>query len=111
MRLKLGILGAALILATGMATLLPPSAKAQASSTTTDTAKRKVRSKVVPEYPALAKQMDVTGKVKILTTISADGRVAGTKVVGGNPVLVNAALDALKRWRFEPAPKENVRGY
>lgn len=107
MRLRLGILGAVLITAVGMATLLPPPAEAQSSSTTTtDTAKRKVRSKVVPEYPALAKQMGATGKVKILTTISADGRVEGTKVVGGNPVLVNAALDALKKWRFEPAPKE-----
>jgi TonB family protein len=50
--------------------------------------------------------MNVTGKVKIEVTISTDGRVTGTKVVGGSPVLVGAALDAIKRWRFEAAPKE-----
>ena len=59
-----------------------------------------------PEYPALAKQMNVTGKVKIEATVAADGHVAGTRVVGGSPLLVNAALDALKKWRFEPARKK-----
>jgi len=73
-----------------------------------ESAKRKVKSRVMPDYPSLAKQMRVTGKVKIETTIAADGRVSSTKVVGGSPLLVNAALDAVKKWRFEPAAKESV---
>jgi len=73
-----------------------------------DESKRKVRTRVVPEYPALARQMNVTGKVKIETTISADGHVLGTRVVGGSPLLVNAALEALKQWRFEPASKDTT---
>jgi TonB family protein len=97
-------LGLALLL-TGAA-VLPRNASAQEAAAST--AKRKVRSRVVPEYPVLAKQMNVTGKVKIETTISADGRVLSTKVVGGSPLLVNAALDALKKWRFEPAPKDTT---
>lgn len=87
--------------------ILSPQVLAQ-DSASTDTAKRKVRSKVVPEYPQLAKQMNVTGKVKIEATIAADGHVANTRVVGGSPLLVNAALDAIKRWRFEPAPKDTT---
>ena len=100
--LTFAALGLALLLA-GSA-ILPPRALAQDAST--DAAKRKVRSKVVPDYPQLAKQMNVTGKVKIEATIAADGHVVSTRVVGGSPLLVNAALDAIKRWRFEPAPKD-----
>lgn len=102
--LTFAALGLALLLA-GSA-ILPPRALAQDAST--DAAKRKVRSKVVPDYPQLAKQMNVTGKVKIEATIAADGHVVSTRVVGGSPLLVNAALDAIKRWRFEPAPKDTT---
>jgi TonB family protein len=102
------------LLATGLgvALLLSGSAfvprKLFAQDASSEEGKRKVRSKVVPEYPALAKQMNVTGKVKIETTIAADGHVLSTRVVGGSPLLVNAALDALKKWRFEPASKDTT---
>ena len=107
MRLKawLAGVGVALLLG-GSAAVLMPKASAQESSTEAN--KRKVRSKVVPDYPPLAKQMNVTGKVKIETTIAADGHVVNTKVIGGSPLLVNAALDALKKWRFEPAAKDTT---
>jgi TonB family protein len=98
-------LGLVLLLA-GSA-ILPPKVLAQ-DDASTDTAKRKIRSKVVPDYPQLAKQMNVTGKVKIEATIAADGHVVATRVVGGSPLLVNAALDAIKKWRFEPGPKDTT---
>jgi TonB family protein len=82
--------------------------KAQAQDAATDAAKRKVKIRVTPEYPDLARQMNVTGKVKIEATIAADGRVTATHVVGGSPLLVNAALDALKKWRFEAGPKQTT---
>jgi TonB family protein len=50
----------------------------------------------------------LAGKVKIETAISADGHVTSTKVLGGNPVLASSAQDAIKKWRFEPAPKDTV---
>lgn len=77
-----------------------------AQDASADSGKRKVKTKVDPEYPELAKRMNLTGIVKIEATISADGRVTNTKVVGGSPVLVGAATDALKKWRFEPAAKD-----
>ena len=96
----------------GLASLLGGSAivprKAFAQDTAAEAGKRKVRTKVSPEYPPLARQMNVTGKVKIEATVAADGHVTSTKVVGGSPLLINAALDAVKQWRFEPATKESM---
>ncbi|MGC1386196.1 MAG: energy transducer TonB [Candidatus Acidiferrales bacterium] len=73
-----------------------------------DSAKRKVKTRTVPEYPAIAKQMHITGKVKIEATIAPDGHVVSTHVVGGSPVLVGAATDALKKWRYESGPTETT---
>lgn len=70
--------------------------------------KRKVKSKVVPEYPQIARQMHLQGKVKIDVIVSADGHVISTKVLGGHPVLAQSAVEAVKKWRFEPAPKETT---
>jgi TonB family protein len=106
MKLRTLLVAMGLALVLGGPALLPPKATAQDASA--DTSKRKVRSRVSPDYPALARQMNVTGKVKIETTIAADGHVLNTKVIGGSPLLVNAALDALKKWRFEPGPKDTT---
>ena len=106
MRKRFTAIGLGLALLVGGSTLVPPKLVAQDSPG--EQGKRKVRTRVLPEYPPLAKQMNVTGKVKIETTIAADGHVAGTRVVGGSPLLINAALDALKKWRFEPGPKDTV---
>jgi TonB family protein len=85
--------------------------KAYAQDAATDAGKRKVRIKIEPAYPATAKQMNITGRVKIEATIAADGHVVSTRVVGGSPFLVNAALGALKQWRFEPAAKESTETF
>lgn len=77
--------------------------------TNIDEGKRKVKSRVTPSYPELARRMNVTGKVKIEVVISPDGRVRNTRVIGGHPLLVNAALDAVKEWRFVPAQEETTQ--
>jgi len=69
---------------------------------------RKTKTRVAPTYPVLAKKMNITGTVKILVVVSANGSLKDTKVVGGNPVLVNATMDALRKWRFEPADSEST---
>lgn len=106
-RISLVALGLAALLA-GSA-VLPPKGKAQ--ETSTEGSKRKVRHDVTPAYPALAKEMHVMGRVKLEATISADGHVLSTKVVGGSPLLVNAAVDAMKQWRFEPGPKDTTETF
>jgi TonB family protein len=103
---KLGIAGVALAILLGGSLAVPPKARGQEASS--DLNKRKVKTRVIPDYPALARQMKVTGKVKLEATIAADGHVTSTRVVGGSPLLVNAAADALKKYRFEPGPKETT---
>jgi TonB family protein len=106
MKARLASVGLGLVLIFGAALVSPTGCSAQDAAT--ESAKRKVRTKVMPDYPPLARQMRVTGKVKIETTIAADGHVTNTKVVGGSPLLVNSALDAVKKWHFEPAAKEST---
>lgn len=81
--------------------VLPPISLAQET-------KRKVKYRVVPTFPALARQMNITGKVRIQAVVSANGRVKSTHAIGGSPLLVNAAIQALKGWKFEPGPKETT---
>jgi TonB family protein len=80
-----------------------------AQAGTTDDSKRKVKSKVAPAYPELAKRMNVTGKVKIEVVIAPDGHVKSTRVIGGHPLLVQACQDAVKEWKFVAAPEESTQ--
>jgi protein TonB len=68
---------------------------------------RRAKSRVQPAYPELARKMNIAGTVKIEVVVAANGIVKDAHVVGGHPVLANAALDAAKRWRFEPASEES----
>ena len=69
---------------------------------------RKVISRVAPAYPALAKRMHVTGAVKLEVVIRANGSVKSTRVVGGNPVLIEPATEAVRQWKFEAAREEST---
>jgi TonB family protein len=80
-----------------------------AQSGSTDESKRKVKTKTAPLYPELARRMNVGGKVKIEVVITPEGRVKSTRVVGGHPLLVQACQDAVKEWKFVPAPEETTQ--
>lgn len=89
--------------------LLAGGSAASAQSATPDPGpKRQVKSRVDPAYPPLAREMHVNGKVKIELNVAADGSVRNTKVLGGSPLLVRAAIDAVKSWKYEPATKEST---
>ncbi len=68
---------------------------------------RRAKSKVAPVYPDLARKMNITGTVKIQVVVAPNGTVKDAKVLGGHPVLAGAALDAVRKWRFEPAAVES----
>ncbi|MBZ5579771.1 MAG: TonB family protein [Acidobacteriia bacterium] len=55
-----------------------------------------------PVYPALAKQTKTQGTVKIDITVSETGAVVSTKLIGGHPLLVTAAIDAVKKRKYTP---------
>ena len=69
---------------------------------------RKVKSKVAPAYPELAKRMGITGLVRIQLTVAANGSIKDAKLLGGHPVLAGAALDAVRKWRYDAAPAEST---
>ncbi|MGD1215493.1 MAG: energy transducer TonB [Terriglobales bacterium] len=69
---------------------------------------RKPKIKVAPVYPELAKRMNISGVVKVIITVSANGSVKDARLVGGHPVLASAAMDAVKKWRFEAGPGEST---
>jgi TonB family protein len=68
---------------------------------------RRAKTKVQPVYPALARKMNIVGTVKVEVVVEPNGLVKEAHVVGGHPVLANAALDAAKKWRFEPSSAES----
>jgi TonB family protein len=74
-----------------------------------ETTERKVKSKVDPAYPEIARTMHLTGAVKIQVTITPAGDVKSTKVVGGSPIFVESALAAVRKWRFDPAKEESTQ--
>jgi TonB family protein len=68
---------------------------------------RKVKNKVSPVYPEIARRMNITGTVKVMVIVAPNGTLKSSKAVGGHPVLVNAVMDAIKKWKFESATEES----
>ena len=95
-----------LVLAFALVGLVFPPAFCQGSSQ--QEAARKVKTRIEPTYPPLARQLNLSGKVKIEVTVAADGHVVNARVLGGNPVLAGAAVDAVKMWKYEAGSKETV---
>lgn len=68
---------------------------------------RKVKTKVPPAYPDIARRMNISGVVRLVVVVSPNGLVKSTKAIGGHPLLVSAAEEAVKKWKFEAAAEEN----
>lgn len=62
----------------------------------------KVVKLVAPVYPKLAIKARVKGTVILEATVTADGTVDEIRVISGNPLLTQAAIDCVKQWRYEP---------
>ena len=61
----------------------------------------KLLNQVRPSYPPLAKQARISGTVRLHAVIAKDGSVVQLEVVSGHPLLVQAALDAVRQWRYQ----------
>jgi len=68
---------------------------------------RKIVSRVMPVYPEIAKRMGLTGTVKVVAVVAPDGAVKNVEPVGGGPVLIQAAKDAIVKWKYAPGPAES----
>ncbi len=98
---------AAMLVALTLAVTLGPS-HVGAQTTQSDEIIRRAKSKVQPAYPELARKMNLSGTVKVEVIVAPNGTVKEARVVGGHPVLASAALDAAKKWRFDPASAEST---
>jgi TonB family protein len=65
-------------------------------------AMKAVTTKVQPDYPVIAKQLHLEGAVEVEAHINESGSVDSVKPVTGNAVLANAAVAAMKNWKFTP---------
>src|SRR5882672_313282 len=63
----------------------------------------KLIASVPPSYPVLARNQHVSGDVRIDALIDANGRVTTMKIVSGPTLLHQAAMDALRQWKYQPA--------
>jgi TonB family protein len=67
---------------------------------------RKVISEVKPEYPASLKNLHIEGLVRLKAIVLPNGTVSDVDVRGGNPILVENAIKAVKNWKYAPAPNQ-----
>lgn len=86
--------------------LVSPRTAAQSPS---GDAPRKIKVAVKPEYPELARHMNLSGVVRVEVQIAPDGKVKRTRILGGHPVLCQDAQRAAMMTEFEPAAKETTQ--
>ena len=84
------------------AALWPEPALSQTAET------RKIKTKVQPEYPELARKLKISGIARVQVTVAANGSVKEVKELGGSPVLVDALVQAVKKWKYEPSDREST---
>jgi len=68
---------------------------------------RPVVRRVAPVYPELARKTRISGLVRLRATIAPNGSVKSIEAVGGNPLLLKAAQEAVTNWKYAPAPNES----
>jgi len=93
---------AVLALFTSTFTVVPPTFGQQDQPES----KRKLVTKAEPVYPGLARSVRISGSVRVEAVVAPNGTVKSTTIIGGHPVLAQAAQDAVRRCKWEAAPRE-----
>jgi protein TonB len=62
----------------------------------------RIINRVQPVYPPLARQTRISGTVRLHAIIGKDGTIQSLEVINGHPLLQQAALDAVRQWRYQP---------
>lgn len=63
---------------------------------------RKLRCHTEPVLPVIARRMHLEGTVRLQVEVSPAGKVTSVKPLGGHPILITAASNAVKQWLFDP---------
>ena len=69
---------------------------------------RKIVERVEPDYPEIARKMQIRGTVKLRVWIRANGSVTRVEYLGGHPLLGESAVNAVQKWKFEVAPDDST---
>jgi len=74
----------------------------------TNDAMKAVTKKTPPDYPPIARQLRISGKVQVDVTIDADGNVENVTLVSGNAMLTPSVIVAVKKWKFTPFTQDGA---
>jgi TonB family protein len=67
---------------------------------------RKVITRVEPKYPPTLERLYIGGVVRLQVDVAANGTVEGAQLLGGNPILGQAAIAAVKQWKYAPGSRK-----
>lgn len=73
------------------------------SQTYEQVSERRVLTRVEPDYPETLKRLYIGGVVRVEAVISPSGAVESTQLIGGNPILGQSAMKAIKQWKYVQA--------
>jgi|SRR5579859_746628 len=73
-----------------------------------DAGARKVITRVEPKYPATLERLYIGGVVRLEVVVTPNGSVESAALVGGNPILGQAAIAAVKQWKYAAAPTKTT---
>jgi TonB family protein len=69
---------------------------------------RKVITRIEPLYPATLERLYIGGVVRLEVVVAPNGTVQSTKLIGGNPILGQSAIAAVKQWKYAPGRAETT---
>jgi protein TonB len=97
-----GVLGGIIGSTSGRSVVVPPTPPAKRLKVSQGVSAGQLITRVVPQYPSIAKIARVQGAVDLDAWITKEGTIERLTVVRGNPMLINAAIEAVKQWRYKP---------
>ena len=68
---------------------------------------RRLKVGTQPEYPEIARRMNIKGAVQLELWVGRDGSVKDVKVIGGHPLLADAVVKVVRGWQYEPSTRES----
>ena len=88
--------------------IVPSRLEAQKSEQEGDKSGRKLIVKVEAYYPPDLRRVRIGGTVRLELTVSAHGTVDNVTILGGNPILAQSAVNAVKKWKYAPADSQTT---
>lgn len=95
-----GVLGS--LLATTHSTQAPVAAPPKRLKISTGVSEGLLINRVDPVYPVIAMRARIEGTVQLRTVVSKQGTIENLQLITGHPLLIPAAMDAVKQWRYRP---------